>query len=380
MVEKWDAVVVGAGPAGTMAAHRLAEAGMRVALIEKERLPRSKVCGGGLVYRGRRLLPFDITPAVEREFGHIAMYYDQYRGRLEAQRDAPAVTLVMRDAFDHLLAREAVRAGAVLRDGCALEGLELGSEWHRLHTTAGVMETRHVVAADGARGPTARWAGWSESRTLLPAIECEVRVPDADFERLSGELRFDFDSIPHGYGWNFPKQGHLSIGVGVFQKRGGSPGLKQHCLRYAQVLGVKDMDLQQMHGYVIPVGPMPVLARQRVLLTGDAAGLADPLTAEGISQALQSGIWAAEAIVQGAGDAAQTERLYQAHLEEHFMPQYRAARTLASWCYGQPRIRDALLRHFGPRLAGRTMDVFMGEGTYPLHIRKVISGLIRQLW
>ena len=62
MVEKWDAVVVGAGPAGTMAAHRLAEAGMRVALIEKERLPRSKVCGGGLVYRGRRLLPFDITP------------------------------------------------------------------------------------------------------------------------------------------------------------------------------------------------------------------------------------------------------------------------------------------------------------------------------
>ena len=183
-----------------------------------------------------------------------------------------------------------------------------------------------------------------------------------------------------GMDGTFPSRGICRSVSECSRSGGGSPGLKQHCLRYAQVLGVKDMDLQQMHGYVIPVGPMPVLARQRVLLTGDAAGLADPLTAEGISQALQSGIWAAEALVQGAGDAAQTERLYQAHLEEHFMPQYRAARTLASWCYGQPRIRDALLRHFGPRLAGRTMDVFMGEGTYPLHIRKVISGLIRQLW
>ena len=146
--------------------------------------------------RGSRVTPIQLPVALERPASRVidtltisehAMLPGTRLQDLPAPHDSQANALIVNDLFyaglerptlafkygvaahrwtfsDHLLAREAVRAGAVLRVGCALEGLELGSEWHRLHTTAGVMETRHVVAADGARGPTARWAGWSESR------------------------------------------------------------------------------------------------------------------------------------------------------------------------------------------------------------------------
>ncbi|NDE61660.1 MAG: geranylgeranyl reductase, partial [Cyclobacteriaceae bacterium] len=187
-----------------MAAYELAKAGLKVAILEKERLPRYKTCGGGLVFRGRELLPISIQSAVEKEFDSLAVYFDKQKQPFTAQRNFPILSMVMRDQFDHLLVQEAVKQGAVLLEGQCLKRLDCESQL-KVHTQEHILTTRYVVAADGVLGPTAKLAGWKETRKLIPALEYEVGVEPAVFERLAKEARFDIDAIPQGYGWCFPK-------------------------------------------------------------------------------------------------------------------------------------------------------------------------------
>lgn len=368
----YDVAVIGAGPAGGMAAYTLARQGVRVILLEKEQMPRYKTCGGGLVWRGRKLLPFDISPAVEREFASIALYFSHYRKRAEARREQPLVTMVMRDRFDQLIAEQAQMAGAVVRDGCALLGVTQGEPYHQLQTSAGIVSARFVVGADGAKGVTARLCGWHQLQPTIPAIECEVRVPDAAMQRLQREARFDFDAIPHGYGWCFPKANHLSLGVIVFEPAQGL-GMKQRYAAYLQALGIGEVLEQHMHGFVVPVQPKAVLARNRVLLVGDAAALADVLTAEGISEALNSGVRAAQALLSAQLHPLQAEHAYQAYCHQEFLPQWRAASQRARLAYGDPHVSRLVLGLLGQRLADHAADVFMGERLYteghPLGLR-----------
>lgn len=118
--EIYDVAVVGAGPAGSSAAHDLARRGARVVLIEKACLPRYKTCGGGLVNRAYQLLPGNVAPAVERECRVAELNFLKHGLYFETRRDAPIIHLTMRSSLDHQLAIEAQRAGAQLEQGCAV--------------------------------------------------------------------------------------------------------------------------------------------------------------------------------------------------------------------------------------------------------------------
>jgi geranylgeranyl reductase family protein len=376
----FDIAVIGAGPAGAMAAYTAAKAGLRCALIEKEALPRYKICGGGLVGRGVACVPFDLSSVIHGEFRTIEVYSNGYKHRSQAQSSQPIISMVMRDEFDAYLVKQAVSQGAVLFASTALQGLEFGDEIHILRTSQGPLRARAIIAADGATSPTAKLAGWAQdTRVSIPALEYEVQPSAATFTRLAQSVRFDMDAFGQGYGWSFPKAEHLSLGVGAM-KKGGKLELKPSYAAYARELGIEEASQQSQHGYVIPVAPRTDgFVKNRVFLAGDAAGLADPLTAEGISNALASGIWAAQALIDAGMDCSRAKEAYEQKLQTEIVAQHQVAGQLAHWFYSNLTARNLLLRHFGDAFADRLAQIFMGKSRYPADLMASLQRRVKSL-
>ena len=364
----WDVIVVGSGPAGAMAAYELVKAGRTVAIMEKETLPRYKTCGGGLVFRGREMLPISVQDAIEKEFDSLAVYFDQQTQPFTAQRSFPILSMVMRDQFDHLLVQEAVKLGAVLLEGQTLKQLDF-ADHISLHTQDQLFHARYIVAADGVLGPTAKLAGWKETRKLIPALEYEVGVSLADFERLSKEARFDIDAIPQGYGWCFPKANHLSIGVGLFAPK--KIQLRTYYQAYLQKLGIQETTFEDAHGFQIPVGARTDgFSRRGVFLTGDSAGFADPLTAEGLTNSIYSGILAGQSIARQFDQPEQAANAYQAALEERLLPELRFSEVMARFFYFMPAARNLLMPRYGQSACEILTDVFTGQTILSQDLKK----------
>jgi geranylgeranyl reductase family protein len=376
-MERYDVAVIGAAPAGSSAALALARGGARVVLLDRARFPRYKTCGGGLVHRATRLTDVDLEPVVERRFCDATMYLHDTGQRFTTHRSFPIVSMTMRDRLDQRLADAAVQAGAQLRDACGVRGGVAETQGVRLDTEAGVVYAGQVIAADGALGETARWAGWDgdDGRRLAPALEYEVQVDDETMARLGSELRFDVGPVPWGYAWVFPKARGLS--VGVFTTRRGIRDLRRYVDRYLERLGLTRPGPIERHGYVIPLGTRRQLARGRVLLAGDAAGVADPVTAEGISNALASGRHAAAAILSSGGDPARSREQYHTALAATLLPELRRARRSARLLYDWVRLRNYFFRRMGQFVVEGVTGVFTGERSYEGSVRAAIRHMVR---
>lgn len=351
-----------------MAAHALASHGVRVLLVDKAIMPRSKVCGGGLVWRGRRLLadgPGDPAVVVRSECHRAELTLGDRQLVFRAERKQPIVSMVMRSEFDAWLVDRAEQAGAEVRMGTPVE--RVGFERHHVLLASGAdrIRTSFVIAADGASGIMARSAGFPPIRRLAAALECAWPASKQEYARFDGAARFDFGWPARGYGWVFPKGDHLGIGVGLFGGGSARVALKRVLTAYARWLGLGRPDDLVVHGYVIPLSPRDGgFVRHRVLLAGDAAGLADPLSAEGITAAMESGRLAARALVDGGADAACVARIYAAQLQHELLPDLAAARRLASLFYASTYMRRWLMNRYGARLTDRVTDIFMGEARY----------------
>jgi geranylgeranyl reductase family protein len=359
-----DAVaVVGAGPAGSAAATALARRGVPVWLLEKATLPRYKTCGGGVLPRAYQMLPARAAEVVERTFHSVLLNFHGEGLHYTATRPEPLVRMTMRAGLDNLLADEAREAGARLLDRCQVRQVTAKHDGVELRTDRGVFQVRFVIAADGVWSPTAKACGWPALRRLAPALEWELYLPAEEFARLGGTARFDFGFIDAGYAWVFPKRRHLSAGILTTGR--ANLNLAARMEEYLRGLGISRIERSEKHGHVIPLEPRRgPLARGRVLLVGDAAGLADPITAEGISHALSSGRLAAEAILTHQPDAVQVANHYQKLLEQNILAELRAARRLAKFIHQYPRLRHWAFRWQGRRLAHFAAGVVMGERSY----------------
>ena len=366
---EYDVAVVGAGPGGSAAALALSRGGMRVAILEKAVPPRYKTCGGGLLGRTLQLLPLDLRAVVERECFSAELHHHGPALSFTTHRARPVVSMVMRDRFDHLITDAAQAAGAKLFAGAAVTEVVRGADGVELRTKAGAITARCVIAADGVGSVVARQCGLAELRQVIPALECEVSVDAATFDRFRRAARFDFGLTPHGYAWVFPKREHLSIGV--LTTRRGSCNLNDEYTRYLAHLGLTRVLREERHGFMIPVRPRAgMFATPRIFPIGDAAGLADPLTAEGISAAILSGQHAAAAILASGLDEAAARRGYRARMQATLLPELRIARILSRAIYDFPRVRSWLLARHGQRLSERLTGIVMGETSYRETIRE----------
>lgn len=368
-MEYFDVAIIGSGPAGASAALKLAQHGISTVIIEKETLPRHKTCGGGLVFRGRKLLPIDLSTVVEREFHSLNVYFSQINLHYEAQRENPIVSMIVRKDFDKLLVDEAVTKGALLKENTTLKSLHFEQDGIQLQLSNGAIKAKFVLAADGALSQTAKMAGWEkETRKLMPAFEYDIEVSPEDWQRLGNEARFDMDFIPNGYAWSFPKKNHLNIGV-VCEK--SKVNMREYCAKYIEFLGIKEVISETSYGYQIPVSVRKDgFVKNNVFLVGDAAGFCDALTAEGISNAIYSGVLAAEALIEGELNERKSTELYIQKLDDLIVSELKTSQVVAQLYYGQKTLRNLLLKKNSERFAEYLVDIFMGDKSYPKDLLK----------
>lgn len=358
----WDAIIVGGGPAGATAALELARHGLRVAILEKESWPRYKTCGGGLVWRARRQLDMPMVDAIDAEARVAELHSHDLAATFSVSRPHPLVSMTMRSALDDLLTTAAVQIGAEMHTSCEVTHIDRRGDHLSIVASGRSFQSRYLVAADGAAGATAPLTGWRCHPILIPALESEIHVDQETFERFSGIARFDFGLIPAGYAWVFPKRETLSVGCLSWQRQ--KPGLKKRLANYLDRLDIRPQATED-HGFVIPVAPRARrLASERVLLTGDSAGLADPVTCEGISNAILSGRLAAAAIADHTARPERVVQAYQDSLETYLLKELRAARWLAKLLYERPRLRRFAFRRLGQPLSEAMAEIISGELEY----------------
>ncbi len=318
----WDVIVVGAGPGGASAAYGLARAGLRVLVLEKARLPRYKPCGGGLTIKVRDALDFDFSSAVESTISQISAGYGGERTRVRV--DAPVAWCVMRDRFDLLLAQRAVRAGAELREGLAVTAAEFDAAGGTVVAGGEALRAAFVVGADGVNGIVRRAAGFTAHTRLAVALEAEMDVPPAALDEWRDVLHADFGAIGWGYAWIFPKADHLSIGIGDLVRPGSKTDLRAALARYiAREPSLRGAKERLIRGHRLPLGGQSGRYHApRAALVGDAAGLVDPFSAEGIYYAIRSGQMAAQevtaAFASGAFDLSRYTRRINAEINADF--------------------------------------------------------------
>lgn len=363
MNRTYDVIVVGSGPSGACAAWRLAKAGMAVAVIEKAALPRYKTCGGGLVGRVMQALPMDARHVIEQDCHTAQLNFLDTELSFTTHRHSPIISMTMRSRFDFAILSAAQTAGAAVHQRCAVENVSFHGDFVTLVTRMGSMSAKFVVAADGALSTVARTMGLADEPTLIPALEYEVTVLHDRLDTFHGMARFDFGLLPHGYAWVFPKQHHLSIGV-LSMARGGSD-LKHSIARYLDRLGLGSVTQIERHGFLIPIRPRRgPFVDKRVLFVGDAAGFTDPVTGEGISFAVRSGLMAAQALIDGQLEEESVRQAYTRGVAETILPELRAGRVLARLLYDFPRTRSWAFSRQGQRLCEAVTDVMTGKRTY----------------
>lgn len=290
----YDIIIVGAGPGGATAAYFLAEARKKVLVLEKAIFPRYKACGGGLsAHLLEKTFPFTFKPVIENQIREIVYAFGGRTFRVPLKDQA--VQTVMRADFDaYILAH----SKAEVRQGVSVRKVTETADGVVVETGGGESFTAsYLIGADGANSVVACSLGLRQGKRLAAALEAEIPASRDKLHGFTPALWFLFGEIRNGYAWIFPKRDFLSVGVAALHPQQGE--LQKQLSQVASRYGLS-LEGAQIKGHPIPLYTRrEKISTARVLLVGDAAGLVDPFSGEGIRFAIKSGKLAAQALLAG---------------------------------------------------------------------------------
>ncbi len=360
----YDAIVVGLGPAGSTAAYELAREGLKVAGFDKARFPRYKPCGGCISTKVEGLLGFDISPVVEDTVRGAVFTFRSGR-EMEILSEKTVGYNVMRDRFDDLIFRRAADAGAELFDGCRIRKISEEEGSVSVITESGqTYRARFLVGADGAAGLVGRDYFGFDPREAAVSITAEVPYDRSLAKDIEGKLFIDFGLVPFGYGWIFPKEKYLSVGLAgeAMKVRGGIKDYFNTFIKTHPLL--KGLHVDERSGWTVPIFYEKAASlravKGRVALAGDTGHLVDPFLGEGIYYAIRTAKAAAGAIAECVKTGSADLGAYQNWVEKELYPEFMAADKMGSLVYNYPRLWYKLLEK-EPNIMRRYYDVIRGR-------------------
>ncbi len=370
----YDVIVSGSGPAGATAAYRLAKSGLSVLILDRDKFPRYKPCGGGLSLKIDRILDIDIRNFIEATVNGAYFSYGQKEGA-HLMSEQPVAYMVMREKFDSHLTHEAVKAGATLLTGKKVEGICVNKTGYDVFTKDETFSGRYVVGADGVNGSVRKFIHPDSVRTIAASLEAEIEVDQSVIDKHSNYVHIDFGIIPYGYAWVFPKKGMLSVGIAGFKGTVKRP--KEFFDNFIKGHGT----LSGINGFSYRGYPLPLfrnqqsLAKGGVLLTGDAGNLVDPFFGEGIYYAIRSAQLASSVIYDSIRNGSNDLSRYEKLISNEFYPEFSAAQKVSQFVYACPRVWYDILTE-RPELAEKYFNVLRGNSRYEIFMKelKAIGG------
>jgi len=323
---KYDVAVIGSGPAGSYCATTLASRGFKVLLIDKEKFPRQKVCGGLLSAKALKLMEDDdISKYLSKTDINPVNKIVLKCGKkvITSKRDIYLGLVVKRKQFDNALVNIAIDKGANFIDQCKYIYHDDFQRSYKIYTTKGIFFSNYIVGADGVYSEVAKiskirhnFFNWE----MGFAASCEV---PKDLISDENGIEFVFSKILGGMGWCFTGKDYVNLGVG-----GYAPASKMIFESAKQLifekLRSKNLSFKPK-GYFLPAGGRKrQIAIDRIFLVGDAAGFVDPFSGEGIYYALKSGQIAANVIEKN-----QTAKNYENKCYEMFLDEFRFSAFLS---------------------------------------------------
>jgi geranylgeranyl reductase family protein len=367
---KYDAIVVGGGPAGAAAAATLARGGLKTALLDKARFPRDKLCSGLLSLRGRRALSqvfgAECDPPVEFVSKGARLFFKERL--INEIRDYKPVYFTSRCEFDHYLLEQARSHGVDVIEQGAVTAIT--PDRTAVITAAGARyETRFIIGADGASSRIRKELQSVAMDKRGFAVGLEMEVPRSFVKRDVAEPEIYLGLVRWGYAWVFPKARTLTVGVGGLPA--ANADMRQIFVRFAK-LAVGGLPEQPLRSHPIPFGNyLHQPGEGSVLLAGDAAGLVEPVTGEGIAFAILSGYHAAQAVIEAHRSGVASSAL------SFYRPRYRTivdlfddARLLRHLVFPKPvEPAFAHILHLSSGLVRKHMDVVAGDAGYREYLR-----------
>jgi geranylgeranyl reductase family protein len=358
----FDTIIAGAGPAGAIAARDLSRAGAKVALIDGSH-PREKPCGGGVTARALALAG---APPAEAHLVDRAIFEAAGSRADIALPDPDCLRIVSRDAFDRMLLQQALDAGATLAPARVTAVSRAAGRW-TVVAGAHAMAAPWLLGADGPSGVVRKQVFRPFDRGQL-SIAAGSYVDGVDVR----EIVIRFVDRPRGYLWSFPRRGHLAVGT-CAQANETSSG-EMHAVTDRWLDGYAPAAARPRRRYAWPIPSLDAAAVDREvpagdgwMLLGDAAGLVDPITREGIFFALRSGMLAASALHKGNPGRAYAEAVRD-ELHDELR---RAARFKAG--FFRPRFTGLLIDALNHSAAIRDVMIDLIAGRQPY------AGLKRRL-
>jgi geranylgeranyl reductase family protein len=352
-----DVAVIGAGPAGATAAKFLAEKGLKVILVEKDRIPRDKPCGGMLTprvferfnYLKSETEKFTVSPS----YG-ACIYSPSLKAKLQYSTPMPQILMILRREFDHALLQMAIDSGVKLITSRVKTLAMKPNIVKILLDENAIVESSLVVGADGVNSVVAKETGllpFLDNEKVAVCAVNELKIGESAVKECFGDLRpvhlfFGFNNL-FGYAWVFPKINHLNIGLGGLVSR--TRDLKGSYIKFIQALRKNELipkwlKIECYSAALIPIGgPIEKTYSNRVVLCGDAAGFVNPLTGEGIYYAMASGKIASEVMIEAIEEGkltAQKLSEYQTDWMEDFGKDLKMAASFQKKMYGAVRMLE----------------------------------------
>ena len=415
-----DVIIAGAGPAGSIAAYELATQGIKVLILEKSNFPRYKVCGGGLTHKIINEIPFDVSKVIESTI-HTVQFSNNFKNAFTRTSENPLIYCTMRDRLDDLLLREAINAGAEIDFQQQVIAINYEHNGVIVSTKSGFYKARLIIGADGASSIVARSRGLRRNIEQGLAWEAEIFTDPCILAKYSDTVFLDWGTFLGGYGWVFPKKDHFSIGVG-----GPARLSKQMIPYYYKFLEYIDLgdsrhpalgtrysvtdsenreprtknrvpstEYQVPRTLSLKSWPIPVRTKKgnfhadRAIVVGDAAGLTDSLTGEGIYYAIRSGKIAAVSCQSFLNGETTSLKSYSDRVNDELMTELLEGNkikhifnTVPSKIHCFVRDSDRAWRAFGKVLRGERSykDVKLGFGKWRFfwNLAAFLSGFLEK--